>query len=124
MSSKRDVAERFEMPQVTTGWPTIQSCTLIDVMPMEGVDEFDTVFDPQSEVDGNAVIESCTTGITSPEQLAKTGGVLMASTAGINCVSDYDKIWPLLLHPEAVPWGVGSRPTGEKGQVIMGETNE
>jgi hypothetical protein len=58
-------------------------------------------------------MEACTAGITSPEQLAQTGGVLMASTAGMNIVSDYDKIWPLLLHPEAFPWGVGSRPTGE-----------
>ena len=83
-----------------------------DGLPMDGVDEFDTVFDPQTGVDGKAIMESCAAGITSPEQLAKIGGVLMASSAGTNCVSDYDKSWPLLVHPEAFPWGCGARPTG------------
>jgi hypothetical protein len=66
----------------------------------------------QAGVDGKAIMESCAAGITSPEQLAKIGGVLMASSAGTNCVSDYDKSWPLLVHPEAFPWGCGARPTG------------
>lgn len=90
---------------------------LPEVPPMVGIDEFDTNIDPTAGLDTSATYGACTSGINSPEQLAMLGGVLMSSTSNSKCVSDYSEQWPLLLHPEAFPWGCGARPTGENGRL-------
>lgn len=80
---------------------------------MTGIDEFEVQIATTQAVEQSQLLQAAAQAAPTPTAVLANGGKLVSCTGHpTEGFGDYSPFWPLLVHPECFPHGVGHKPDG------------